>query len=302
MSGSDELGVWLAATDRTNNQRTMSARVADVTATGVNLIIGEALVTNVPCADSYQGRKRGDWVAVRISAGQPVVMWRLGASSSPEQTLESIALGSGPAPAGYVQADSVHVRRNADGSLSVYVRSSAAAPWTPGQGTQPPPDVGRILRANDTGAWWGGARDVTQTDPAQGARPQTPTVPVSGGWFYGTAIADACAGKTVANMTLRIIRTEDGPVERTPLHLYTHSYTDAPASALALDDGPEDLLSFSPGASEVVTLPEYWWPLFASGTRRGFAVYAGTDPYTSYESPKAGPLGTVCGDVEITFG
>lgn len=97
----------------------------------------------------------------------------------------------------------------------------------------------------------------------------------SGAWFYGTKIADACAGKTVASMTVAFSRKSGSGVNgKRPLHLYLHGYTSAPSGQLNLGDGPEELLSLSVGTKGTATLPASWRSALASGSARGLAIYS----------------------------
>jgi len=297
MTGADELGTALAEAQSASTDRVVSASVADVTATGaVNLLINGTLVLDVPCADSYTNRQAGDWVAVRVSAGQPVVMWRLGADT-PAGTLRKAMWGALNPPAGYTPVDGgVWFQRNEDGTVDLYFKSSVTED-SPGVG--PPTNRASIVRATTSGTWVG-ALPSGQVEPAQGIRGSE--LPSKGAWFYGLGILDAFTDMTVTEMWLRIVRTMDGPIERLPVNLYLHSYQTPPTGDLVLNEGPYEVGPLSPGGSIRVRVPGDWLPLLSVGPRYGFAVYAGTDaPYSSFQGPSAGAIGQVSGDVEVVY-
>lgn len=307
MNGAHDLGVLVSvAMSSAEGDRVLTAKVIDVTATGVNLLIdGQTLVPDVPCADSYRGRASGDWVAVRVSAGQPVVMWRLGADVGLE-AVASVLWGSGAAPAEYSAVTAVSFLRNADGSVNLYLQSADAPVYNPVQNIVPlpPTTAGSIVRPTDTGMWANGWRDPIQMAPAQGVKVTAPSTPLTGAWFYGTAIADACTGHTVEGMWLRLTRESENNDGRLAVHLYLHGYESepTPGTGLSLDGSPEDVAVLSPGASRRVAIPDSWWTILAAGTSKGLAVYAGLEPYASFAEPNLSlAAGLSCGDLEITY-
>jgi hypothetical protein len=298
MTGADELGTAVAgATASAAGDRVVSAVVADVTSTGaVNLLIDGTLVLDVPCADSYRIRQAGDNVAVRISAGQPVVMWRLGADIA-GGTLNKAMWGEFAPPAGYSPVDQgVFFQRNTDGTVNLYFRSTTGG-YEAGVG--PPTDRGQIAHATSSGAWRG-TTPSGMSEPAQGVLDDS-TPPAKGAWFYGLAILDMFTDLTISEMWLRIVRTYEGPVERLPVNLYLHSHQTLPAGDLVLNEGPYEVGPVSPGGSIRVRIPDDWLTLLSIGPRYGFAVYAESGPFYSFEGPKVGALGTVSGDVEVVY-
>ncbi|SDL43172.1 hypothetical protein SAMN05421806_1401, partial [Streptomyces indicus] len=114
-----------------------------------------------------------------------------------------------------------------------------------------------------------------------------------GAWFYGSKIAQACAGKTVAKMTVQFTRRRGSGVNaKRPMHLYLHNYTSAPGGQLNLGAGPEELVSLSVGAKGTATLPASWRNALASGSARGLAIYAsGRNDYAAFTG----------GTITITF-
>lgn len=284
----------------------VSARVEDVTASGgVNLDLNGQLLLNVACADSYRDRAVDDWVAVRMGA-RPVVMWRLGEDPAAAdearvqalaedviadmQVIRAATYGTGaPAGTGWQQATETWVRK-VSGKLEVYFKigdASDPSPDTPP--TRPPKTV--TISPSDAGSWRGGRPDAYRNNPYQGDYSGRGNL--RGGWFYGTAIAAACSGKTVSSMKVSFTRkTGAGDNGRRPLHLYLHGYTSAPSGDLNLGDGPEELLSLSVGAKGIATLPADWRSQLASGSARGLAIYArGSRDYMSVTG----------GQITITF-
>ncbi|WP_431784318.1 hypothetical protein [Streptomyces chumphonensis] len=298
-----QLGEDLALASATGGGGTIvSAQVVDVTDTGtVNLMLGGALILDVQCADSYRGRQAGDWVAVRPGA-RPVVMWRLGEDPGAldEDAVREIALdaqavraatwGTGaPAGTGWMQATAVFVRRAADGKAELYAQvGSVVEPPEESTGAVPRPAT---ISATESGSWRSGRPDDYASYPMQGD--WTGGGNRRGAWFYGTKVADACQGKTVAKMQVTFTRRRgSGANAKRPLHLYLHTYTGPPSGQLGISHGPEELLSLSVGGTGTATLPATWRDRLASGTSRGLAIYAnGSRDYMAVSG----------GTIKITF-
>lgn len=285
----DLLGAALARAGTSGSGDVLSLEVADVTESGrVNLQLGDGeLILEVPCPDSYRDRKAGDWVAVRMSA-RPVVLWRLGSDpvETEETTTEEIAVraaldsqvvraatyGTGaPAGSGWQQATEVHVRK-VDGKLELYFKVGSVADPSPSTPGVPAPKAVTIA-PTDAGSWRNGKPDEYAASPTQGD--WTGRGNRRGAWFYGSAIQNACTGKTVSKMTVRFSRKKGvGVNAKRPMHLYLHDHSSAPSGQLDLDDGPEELLSLSVGATGTATLPASWRSQLASGAAKGLAIYS----------------------------
>lgn len=285
----DLLGAALAQAGRPSAGDVVSAEVADVTESGrVNLLLGNGeLLLEVPCPDCYRGRAAGDWVAVRMSA-RPVVLWRLGAdpvetevTSTEEiavraaldsQVVRAATYGTGaPVGSGWQQATEVHVRK-VDGKLELYFKVGSVADPSPDTPDVPAPKPVTIS-PTDSGSWRSGRPDEYAASPTQGD--WTGRGNRRGAWFYGSAIQNACTGKTVASMKVRFSRkTGSGVNAKRPMHLYLHDHSSPPSGQLDLDDGPEELLSLSVGATGTATLPASWRSQLASGAAKGLAIYA----------------------------
>ena len=285
----DLLGAALARAGTPGSGDVLSLEVADVTESGrVNLQLGNGeLLLEVPCPDSYRDRKAGDWVAVRMSA-RPVVLWRLGSDPVETETesIEEIAVraaldsqvvraatyGTGaPAGSGWQQATEVHVRK-VDGKLELYFKVGSVADPSPSTPGVPAPKAVTIS-PTDAGSWRGGKPDEYAASPTQGD--WTGRGNRRGAWFYGSAIQNACTGKTVSKMTVKFSRKQGAGVNaKRPMHLYLHDHSSAPSGQLDLDAGPEELLSLSVGATGTATLPTAWQSQLASGTAKGLAIYS----------------------------
>jgi hypothetical protein len=271
-----------------SGMQTANAQVVDVTDSGVNVSLGGTLLLDVQCADSYRNRTPGDWVAVRLGT-TPTVLWRLGPDpgGDDEATIAQIATDAAhavqvvsavtwgtadPDGTGWQQATTPYARRKADGTVELYFQLGSQTDDSP---TAPParPPAPVTLSPTDAGTWRGGLPDDYASAPVQGD--YTGRGNRRGGWFYGTAIADACAGKTVATMRVAFTRKAGSGVNsRRPMHLYLHTYTSAPSGQLTLGDGPQDLLALSAGGRGTATLPAAWTTALAAGTARGLAIYA----------------------------
>ncbi|MGW0865736.1 hypothetical protein [Streptomyces sp. NPDC002611] len=285
----DQLGKDLATLDvMTGGLQTVSAEVIDVTESGtVNIHMLGADLYDVACTDAYRNRKSGDTVAVRRGT-VPVVLWRLGDDpAEAEQTdVEEIAqqaaqdvqvvraatYGTGaPAGAGWQAASAVYVRK-IDERIEVYFQVASVADPSPGTPDVPSPKPVTVS-PTDAGTWRGGRPDEYASAPTQGD--WTGRGNRRGGWFYGSRISDACAGKTVASMKVAFARkTGSGVNSKRPLHLYLHNHSSPPSGQLNLGDGPEDLLRLSVGAKGAATLPKSWAAALASGSAKGLAIYA----------------------------
>jgi hypothetical protein len=301
----DRLAAALTGSGTTGD--VVSLQVADVTESGrVNLQLGDgSLLLEVACPDSYRDRTAGDWVAVRMSS-VPVVLWRLGDDPADTDTsrIEEVATqaardiqvvraatyGTGaPAGSGWQAASAVYVRK-IDGKLELYFQVASTAdpsPDTPAVPTSKPATVSPTA----SGSWRGGRPDDYASTPVQGD--WTGRGNRRGGWFYGSAIQDACTGKTVATMTVAFTRKAGAGVNaKRPLHLYLHAHSSPPSGQLNLGDGPEDLLRLSAGAKGTATLPRSWVTALASGSAKGLAIYAsGSSDY----------MAVTGGTITITF-
>ncbi|MYR76527.1 MULTISPECIES: hypothetical protein [unclassified Streptomyces] len=273
---------------------TVSAEVVDVTDEGVNVLIGGALILDVPCLASYRDRARGDWVVVRPGA-RPVVLGRTAPDPGPmdepgiravakdvaldEQVVRAATWGTGtPSGTGWQQVQSLFMRKTSAGKVELYGQLAIETDPSPGTPGAPAPKP-VTLTPSSIASYRGGSRDESRIDAYQGD--WTGRGNLRGGFFYGTSIAAACAGKTVASMKVALTRVRGAGVNgRRPVQLYLHAYTSPPSGQLSLGDGPEPVLSLTAGASGTATLPAAWRSALAAGTARGLAVYA--DGSTNY--------------------
>ncbi|MFJ8049315.1 hypothetical protein [Streptomyces luteogriseus] len=303
----DQLGKDLDALDAmAGGLQTVSADVIDVTEDGkVNLHMMGADIYGVDCTDAYRNRKAGDTVAVRRGA-VPVVLWRLGddPAETEQADIEEIAeqaardvqvvraatYGTGaPAGSGWQAASAVYVRK-VDDRLEVYFQVASTADPSPDTPAVPSPKPVTIS-PTASGTWRSGRPDEYASAPTQGD--WTGRGNRRGGWFYGSAIQNACAGKTVASMKVALARkTGSGVNAKRPLHLYLHSHSSPPSGQLNLGSGPEDLLRLSVGAKGTATLPKSWAAALASGSAKGLAIYA---------SGRTDYMAVTGGKITITF-
>lgn len=297
-----QLGADLARAGRGEGLKTVTCTVIDVTDSGgVNLDYNGATLLDVPCTDAYRGRTAGDVVAVRPGA-RPVVLWRLGDDpgvgdeTSVRQVAREVAVDEAavsaatwgtapPSGSGWQQATTPWVRRSGDGRAEVYFQLGNQGETSPPSTARPPKTV--TLTPAASGSWRNGRPDDYASAPTQGD--WTGGGNRRGAWFYGTQIAAACAGKTVASMKVTFARKRGaGRTGKVPLNLYLHSYSSPPSGQLALGAGPEDsLLRLSVGAKGTATLPASWRTALASGAARGLAIYAtGRSDYAAFTGGK----------------
>lgn len=297
MDDADLLGAALVRQGRPRSVKQVTAKVLDVTDEGrVNLELLGTLVPDVPCTDSYRNRAAGDMVAVQLGA-RPVVLWRLGddpaeaeetavseVAAAAAQDLIAISAytwGTGaPGGSGWQTVTTLWTRMDANGVGQLYAQFAGAGTSPAETPARPPKTV--TITPTDSGSWRNGRPDEYASSPTQGD--WTGRGNRRGGWFYGTAIATACSGKTVASMKVKFTRKRGaGRNSRVPMHLYLHDHTSAPSGQLNLEDGPETLLRLSVGAKGTATLPASWRTALASGSARGLAIYAtGSTDYGAF--------------------
>ncbi|KFG07481.1 hypothetical protein [Streptomyces scabiei] len=288
MGAREQLGQTLDTLDKAaGGLQTVSATVTDVTDTGtVHLMMGGAAFYDVACTDAYRNRRAGDIVAVRRGA-VPVVLWRLGedpadtdAAAIAEQAREAAAdliaisaftWGTAAPGAGWEQVTELWTKKDSAGKGVLYARlASAPDPSPEAPATQAPKTA--VISPTDSGTWRRGRPDDYASSPTQGD--WTGRGDRRGGWFYGTAIAAACTGKTVASMSVKFTRKRGAGINgKVRMRLYLHDHTSAPSGQLDLDDGPQTLLSLAVGAKGTATLPADWRAALASGSARGLAIY-----------------------------
>ena len=285
----DEIGKDLYGLEaNAGGLQTVTATVIDVTEDGkVNLTMQGADIYGVACTDAYRNRAAGDTVAVRRGA-VPVVLWRLGddpaeteqadiektatEAAQDVQVVRAATYGTGaPAGTGWQAASAVYVRK-VDGKLELYFQVASVADPSPDTPSVPSPKPVTIS-PTDSGTWRNSRPDDYASAPTQGD--WTGRGNRRGAWFYGSAIQNACSGKTVAKMTVAFARkTGSGVNAKRPMHLYLHSHSSPPSGQLNLGDGPEELLRLSVGAKGTATLPKSWATALASGSAKGLAIYA----------------------------
>jgi len=236
----------------------------------VNLVQGGTIYEAVPCLNAYLARAAGDTVMVaRWGAGWQVLgkagpEWAPAAASS--TAVPRISWGeSAPSGSGWVTG-TPWVRAG-----ELYVQTAAGGGSSPA--TTPDPVT---LSPTSQGAWRDGSRDTSQA-PTQGAWPAYPH-PYTGAWFYGTTVADACAGKTVASMSLRLARTtaSHGSYGAVRPQLYLLAASTAAGSPPTLGDGPLPGPALGLGSSGKFAVPAAWRAALASGAAGGIGVFAPT--------------------------
>lgn len=295
----DQVGKDLAAVQdaAAGGLQTVSAEVIDVTDDGtVNLRMQGGELYDVACTDAYRNRKAGDTVAVRRGA-VPVVLWRLGDDPADADTAritqvaqdaaqDLIAVSAytwgaaAPTGAGWQQVTTLWTRKDSNGTGVLYAEMGGPDTSPTAPPTRAPKSV--TISPTDSGTWRRGRPDDYADSPTQGD--WTGRGDRSGAWFYGSKIATACAGKSVAKMSVAFTRKRGAGVNgKVRMRLYLHGYTAAPSGRLNLGDGPETLLSLSVGAKGTATLPSSWRAALASGSARGLAISGhGRDQYAAF--------------------
>jgi len=291
----------------TAGETTFIARVASVNDDGtVSLEWGTDPILNVPCSSSYLGRAVGQTVLVSRVSGQVIVT---GTTATPDTDVQGLidaslgpvidsldgttkyaqavnddvtrlenvrirpTFGIGSAPGGFLQADSVWFKDQGGGRVDLYFKrstDSGTGSSAPPTSTKPPTHVTpkpATITPSSRGSWRGSG----QTDAAVWQGDWTGRGNWLGGWFYGTQIADACAGKTVNAMILYLSRSNDGSGwnRGVPAHVNLHSQT---SKAKPSASGTMHSIRLSPGQLVKYTLTDAWKSSLASGDTRGFMV------------------------------
>lgn len=240
------------------------ARVAAVRADGtVNLEVGGEILPAVPCTSGYPVRAAGDAVLVaRMGAGWSVLA-KMGSAGEAAEDDAAVSWGtSAPSGSGWQAASTVWVREG-----EVYAQTAAPAPASAAPVKITPTDrAGYRDGGIDRGEY-----------VAQGAHASYPH-PWSGAWVYGTSIADACAGKTVARMSVRVERVgkAHGAWGNVPVRLRLHAHTSLPSRTPTFITGNvSPTVSLQLGEADDLVLPAAWAASLASGEARGVGVTAG---------------------------
>lgn len=254
----------------------------------VNLQWGDGIINGVAANVSYSPRAEGDVVLVLNHNAGWRVMDKIGGPVEIDIP-EPIDLSFGtPAPAGYAKASAVWVK---DGALYVQTGEGPA----PGPGDPPTSSTPKPVTIEPTArqGYRSGRKDSQRF--AQGASPSFPKA-WSSIWTYGDRIKDACQGKTVDKMQIRVARVSayHGSSKKVRPKFGLHNETSPPGSTPSLSnrwDGPG--LGF--GSSELATIPASQAAKLASGDMRGIGVSAGVSnsAYLIYK--------LASGRVRITF-
>ena len=236
----------------------------------VNLRWGEAIINGVAANVSYSPRQEGDVVLVLNHAAGWRVIDKIGGPVQVEEP-EGIDLAFGPAapPADFVEVNRVFMKEGA-----IYGQTGEG----PGPGPGDPPQASKpkpvTLDPSSVAAYRSGRRDGSR--PAQGAWPSYPKA-WSAIFLFGSRIEDACRGKDVASMEVRIARTgkAHGVSGKVRPRLGLHGETSAPRTTPSLThrfDGPRLGL----GESQWIKIPASQAARLASGASRGIGMGAAT--------------------------
>lgn len=255
----------------------------------VNLEWGETIINNVAANASYNPRNEGDVVLVLNHPAGWRVMDRIG--SPVEITVPDpvdVSFGDGMPAGDFVQVNSVFMK---DGAIYGLIGAGPApGPGEPPRKSKPKPVT---LDPSSRQGYRSGRKDNQRI--AQGASPSYPKA-WSAIFTFGNRIADACNGKTVDTMQIRIARTSKphGTSKKVKPKLGLHDETSPPSSTPSLAnkwDGPG--LGF--GSSKWITIPSSQAAKLASGAMKGIGISAGVSNST-YLIATSGS-----GAVKITF-
>lgn len=292
------------------------ARVSAVGSDGtVNLEFGSGIIEQVPCSSGYPIRVIGDsvWVA-RPRSGNWEVLVRSNSDEFPSYVTRddletavtdlnddiaagladvrgdippkiSVVWGSGaPSDPSWQQAASTWFRDTGAGKREIYFDLAVASPPPTEPPVKPPPPPPKTapksitLQPTARGSW----RSSGQTDDTVWQGTWTSLGNWLGGFFYGDDIEDACAGRSVKSMVLRLSRVAGPGWNRgVPVHLGLHDrQTKGKPPKSVADRSPFKL---EPNQTRDYPLPASWRDQLASGDMRGFYVTgSGQSDYIKY--------------------
>lgn len=276
----------------------------------VNLAFGTSIIEQVPCSSGYPVRAIGDTVLVmRAPSGNWEVMFRSSASEAPEfatvgqleaatdaltedykagdedvrgdiKPVPQITWGTGaPSDPSWRPAAGVYFRDTGSGGRDIYFDEAVAAPpptTAPPKPTKPPAQTAPksiTIEPSSRGSWR--ASGQTESDVLQGT--WTNLGNWLGGWFYGDAIEEACQGRSVKSMVLRLARAGGGTGwnRGVPVHLGLHDRKTKGKPPKS--EGPRTPFKLEPNQARNYTLPGAWRDMLASGAMRGFFVTGSGD-------------------------
>jgi hypothetical protein len=265
-------------------------KMAQVSAVGedgtVNLQFGGGIIEQVPCGSGYPTRTIGDSVLViRPLSGNWMVLAKTTSGEMSEfatkDDLEAAvtdlsddlapdvtaSFGSAAPGAGWTPATTVWFRDNGAGGRDLYLQNATPPASTPKPPAKTAPKT-VTLQPSAEGAWRSGG----QTDDIPWQGDWTGRGNWHGGWFYGTAIEDACDGRSVKSMVLRLSRSGNGQGWNrvVPVNLGLHNRTTKGNPSIAV--GPKVPFKLEPNQARDYTLPTSWRDQLAAGTMRGFTV------------------------------
>lgn len=286
--------------------------------TTVNLDVGDGTPVNaVLCLGSYVDRQTSDLVAVLLFGpastswiviggyGRPSPGWvtdddmtaaiasAIAKISIPDvPPTVTVLKGSGaPSGAGWVQAtDYPYWRDDGNGDRSIYFPTGNPDSGSSGPVKPPPPPATPdpvTLQPNSHGSYRpGGQTDAGLIQGAWTGRDWTAAL------FYGTQIADACSGKTVAKMELTLARQNDssGWNRAVAVHIGTHGRT-TKGKVTSLDN-INAVAGLEHGQRRTYTLTSAQVNALKSGSDRGLGM-GETSDYVKFTDGS--------GNLKITF-
>lgn len=232
----------------------------------VNLQVGPSdqdIIDAIPALSSYTDRKAGDKVTVRKARRSWVVLGKAGALADPGEQVTMTSGEGAPSGSGWVQAQTVWSR----GSELYIQRDTVSQPDPP-----PPPNV--TVNPASEAAYAEGYLNHGKS-PRQGT--YSGYGPWSGIWCFGSAIADACAGRTVAAMTVRLHRTgsRHGLYSKQHPSIWTHEHNTPPGGTPNLHNRHDPAHGLGLGEAFDYPLPSLHVDALASGNETGIGVYTG---------------------------
>ena len=307
MSGGPEAS-WLAARPDVNTTSMERFTVAGVGEDTVNLAYGDALILEVPCSEAYFNRARGDEVWVQVKPGSMYVTGKAGEaftgnfdwnSITNKPDLAGITWGdTDPPGTGWVPI--VEGSLWAKGNAFYGKRADGGTGGGGDPGGAGVPDPHTVDRDKITDALYQSGHRTTAINSGMAVQGSWPGYPENrGAWFYGSAITDACAGKTVADMTIRLRRRNRGGLRGgVPVHLYLIDAGSPPRSTPSMSNkwNPGKLQRaevFHLTGPTAVHMPADWVSALASGSARGIGCMSG--PGQDYI------IFGACGQVRITY-
>lgn len=263
----------------------------------VNLEYQGSIFNDISANASYMPREEGDVVLVLNSGRSWRVIDKVGSGEEePEEdpgVPVTMTFGPSSPGSGWAQASTIYVKDN-----EIYIQTGSGPDPDPGGGSPPVASKPKPvkLKPSSQALYQSGKKRSLKVGIAQGAWPTYPH-PYTGIWLYGKdKIKNACAGKTVDKIQVRVARTKKyhGASGKVKPSIGTHNENSAPSGTPSLSR-KFDGAGLGMGSAKWYTLPSSAAKALANGSAQGLGIGYGSGK-SRYMIASAGS-----GEIKITF-